>query len=730
MPYKNYLSFKPAIAFSAVCLILAGCDGGSTDTPTATAPVVVPPLQGITKIVIDPAKSETVTFGGTTFGAVGTYQKIRGIAYGQLDPNDPKNQVIADMALAQKNPTTGMVEYATDFFILKPTDASKGNRKVFFEPPNRGNKLYGGFNASGGGNNPGAAATDASVAGAAYPAFLMNKGYTLVWAGWDMEPMVGTDVVQATLPLAKNPDGSSITGPSYEYIVNDNTTTTAFTTYYKTNSTDTTQAKLTKRNFQTDTPIPMAATDWSWTSPNTIGLAGGAAFQRSWIYELTYTAKDPYVAGIGMAATRDFMSFLRNTKTDTAGTANPLFGDILTAATWSLSQPSRLMNDYVWLGFNQDLSGKKVFDGVFNWIGGGNGLGINYRFAQVGRTERNRQNHIAQLEGVFPFSYTTTTDSNTSKTDGRNVRCTATNTCPKIMNVYSANEIWVKAGSTLTTHPNTGLDVVEPANVRNYLVASAPHGGAAATTTSPSTCSQFGSQVEANPLLRGLWVALDEWIVAGTAPPESQNPSIDKGTAVFANSGAFSTLGIGAVPQAAVGYPAIPSSLNLYSGLVTVRPQFNFGAPADVDKGILTKIPGVHTGAYYPNSVSKVDPYGNDLAGIRMPEVVHPIASNSGWALRSAGFGGKVDGTDGCEAAGQSVPFAKDAATKVAGDPRPSLAELYVDKADLFAKRKAAADALAARRLLLPNDVTAYGATKTFTITTNPSYPSAYAYTY
>ena len=97
MPYKNSLSFKPAIAFSAVCLILAGCDGGSTDTPTATAPVVVPPLQGITKIVIDPAKSETVTFGGTTFGAVGTYQKIRGIAYGQLDPNDPKNQVIADM---------------------------------------------------------------------------------------------------------------------------------------------------------------------------------------------------------------------------------------------------------------------------------------------------------------------------------------------------------------------------------------------------------------------------------------------------------------------------------------------------------------------------------------------------------------------------------------------------------------------------------------------------------
>ena len=132
---------------------------------------------------------------------------------------------------------------------------------------------------------------------------------------------------------------------------------------------------------------------------NSISL-NGAAFQQGWIYELTYTAINPYVAGVGMAAMRDFVSFLKNAKADTAGTANPVAGDVKSVASWTLSQPGRLMNDFVWLGFNQDTSGKKVFDGVFNWINGGDGLGINYRFAQVGRTERNRQHHIGQLEDL------------------------------------------------------------------------------------------------------------------------------------------------------------------------------------------------------------------------------------------------------------------------------------------------------------------------------------------
>jgi len=165
-----------------VTIVLSACSGGTT-----------PAVQGITKIVIDSAKSEKVTFAGTTFGtggSVGTYEKVRGTAYGQIDPNDPKNQVIADIALATKNPATGMVEYSLDFFILKPTDLSKGNHKVFYEAPNRGNKTYTSFaGMAGTANNPGAGGAADINSTANYPAFLLNKGYTLVWSGWDAEPM-------------------------------------------------------------------------------------------------------------------------------------------------------------------------------------------------------------------------------------------------------------------------------------------------------------------------------------------------------------------------------------------------------------------------------------------------------------------------------------------------------------------------------------------------------------
>ena len=720
LPARSLAFCRRSIVLPMALLMLAACSSHDNPSPAAPpAPTVAtpPPIQGITKIVINAATSEAVTFGGASFGTAGTYQKIRGTAFGQLDPSDPKNKVIADMSLAQKDPATGMVQYSMDFYILKPTDLSKGNHKIFYEANNRGGKQFGGFNESGGGNNP---TTTADAGGA----FLMNQGYTLVWSGWDGEVAATGDNLHITLPIAKNADGSPITGPSYEYIVNDNATTKSFQTYYNTASTDTTKATLTMRHYLTDAPIPVPSDGWSWTAPNTIALANGAAFQQSWIYELRYTAADPYVAGIGMAAIRDFVAFLRNATADSVGTANPLAGDPKRVVSWSLSQPARLMNDYIWLGFNQDLAGKKVFDGVFNWIGGGNGLGINYRFAQNGRTERNRQNHL-NVEAVFPFSYTTTTDPLTGKTDGRNVRCTATNTCPLVMNIDSGNEYWVKAGSTLTTDPATGKDVQEPANVRNYFVASAQHGGASAPNTvagatSFGVCAQFGSGVEPNPLLRALWVDLDQWI-DGTAPPPSAVPSIDKGTAVLAQTGPFSAIGIGTISQSALGYPAIP--MVQFSGLITVRNLWNFGA--QFDQGILNPYPGTATGKYYPNSVSKVDADGNDIAGIRLPEVVAPVATNSGWGLRSAAFGGKADGTDGCESTGQSIVFAPTAAARnTIGDPRQSLDERYGNHAGLVAARTAAANALLAQRLLLQDDVNTYigNAAKPIKVVASPTY--------
>ena len=357
-------------------------------------------------------------------------------------------------------------------------------------------------------------------------------------------------------------------------------------------------------------------------------------------------------------------------------------------------------------------------------------MGINYRFAQVGRTERNRQHHIAQLEGVFPFSYTTSTDPLTGKTDGRSVRCTASNTCPKIMNVYSGNELWVKAGSSLTINPATGTDLAEVPHVRNYYLASTQHGNAASTAAAPTTCGQFGSNVEPNPVMRALWVALDNWISAGTAPPASANPTIAAGTAIAVPlTGPNQDLGIGVVPQAAIGYPNMPANLNMYSGLVTVRNHWNFGPR--VNQGIVDVVPGFPTGKYYQNYVPKVDANGNDIGGIRTVDVVAPRGTSSGWGLRSAAFGGGT-GTDGCEATGQFVPFALDDASKLVGDARPSLKALYADKAAFVAARTTAANALAAQGLLLPNDLTTLitQAGAPFSVVANPNFAGAYVYTY
>ena len=701
-----------SLAALAAFLAVAGCGGGSNNS-TPAPPVVVtpPPAVGILSITLNTATdavepSQNPTFGGMTFGPVGAYQKIVGTATGAIDPNDPHNTMITDIQLAPKD-ANGLVDYSMDFYILAPVDPTKGNHKAFFELPNRGGKQFGKFNGSGGGNNP-TTATDAGTA------FLMNQGYTLIWGAWEPTASRANASMGVTAPIAKNADGSSITGPSYEYIENDNATTTSYTTAYNTNSTDTTQATLTARAHLTDPPVAVPSTGWSWTSANTIALLpAGTAFQKSWIYELSYTSKDPVVGGVGFAALRDLASFFRNATVDTLGTANPLASAGLTRyVTWTLSQPSRTMNDFIWLGFNQDLKGKQVFDGVFSWVGAGDGVGLNYRFEQSGRTERNRQQHLYQ-EGTFPFSYSTLTDPLSGKTDGRNMRCMATGTCPKIMNIISANEYWVKAGSLIHTDL-AGNDIPDPVNVRNYLISGTQHASPAAAN-SLGVCQQFGNSVDQNPALRALWVAMDEWI-DGTAPPPSAVPQRATGTAVFSQTTADSPLGIGAVPQASLGWPTIPGVT--YTGLITVHNLWNWGP--SFASGIMTINPPMATGKVYPSFVSKVDADGNEIAGIRLPPVTAPVATTAGWNLRSAANGGN----DGCESTGTLIPFAPTAATRIAGDPRLSLDERYGTHANYVAAVTAQANALAAQRLLLPADVQAYitAAQLPVTVIGNPIY--------
>lgn len=637
----------------------------------------------ITKIQIT---SRDAAFGGFSFPGVGPYERIVGKAYGELSPTGPHNSVIVDIGLAPRN-AAGDVEYSFDFYILKPVDLSKGNHKVFYEAPNRGSKLFGDFDRSSGGNDPAASSNPAET-------FLAPKGYTMVWSGWDAA--AGTDNSDLTLtialPVAKNPDGSPITGPAYEYIVSAGRAG-AYALNYPAATLDKGRATLTHRVHLDDVPQVLPQDGWEYVENGSAIrlLPAGTAFAPNDIYEFSYVAKDPTVNGIGFAAVRDFNSFLRYASADASGNRNPLAGDISRIYTFAVSQPARMLNDFRNLGFNEDENGKKVFDGMLQWIAAGDGINMNYRFSQPGRTERNRQDQL-YAEGVFPFADQRTTDPITGKTAGRYDKCAESKTCPLAMEVYSANEYWVKAASLFTTDPTGTKDLPDHPMARDYFISSHQHGTGRQAVK--GNCQQFQNPLDSAPILRGLFIALDDWSTKGTAPPPSQVPRLSNGTLVPP------------LPQSAEGFPKIPGVT--YTGLKSTRYLLNYG-PQFYSTGVMTIDPPVtkppifdnrENGPIYPSYVPKTDADGNDLAGVRLPDVAVPLATYTGWALRSG-----AQANDGCEAAGQYIPFAKTKAERTAsGDPRPSIEERYASFAAYETAVQKAVDALIARRLMLQED--------------------------
>ena len=638
---------------------------------------------------IEITNRQSPTFEGKVFGQIGAYEKLRGKAYGELDPNSPQNALITDLKLAPRN-AKGRVEYVMDIYILKPIELSRGNHKLFLEVNNRGGKLFGGFNKSSGGNDP----TTAADAGAG---FLMNQGYTIVWNGWDPSAAPTNNNLTINVPIAKTPDGSAITGPSYEYIVYDNATSVSYPLAYPAATLNKAQATLTVRDRLQDSPTVISADGWEYINERTIRLLpAGTPFKQSAIYEFSYTARDPIVAGIGFAATRDFVSFLRYATSDDFGNPNPLANDIKFTYSFAVSQPARYLNDFQTLGFNADEAGKRVLDGIENWLGGGSGIGLNVRFAQPSRTERNRQNHLYP-EAIFPFAYPVMTDPLTGKTAGRIASCSAGNTCPRVFEINSANEYWVKAASLLHTDTK-GNDLPDPENVRFFLASGAQHG--TGNATSKGMCQQFQNPTNAEPLLRALFMALDDWVTKGIAPPQSNVPRQSDGTAVLAIPQASSQTGI--VPQTALGWPTIPGVT--YTGLITTRYQLDFGS--SVGQGILTTYPPKIEGQpVYVNFVSKVDKDGNELAGIRLPSVAAPTATTTGWALRRAEFGEN----EGCEGSGQNIPFKATKAERLAvNDPRLSLEERYKTHEGYVTAIRRSVQELMKQRLLLSEDALEY----------------------
>ena len=643
----------------------------------------------VTKLKI--VEKQSPAFGGYTFPGVGQYEKLIGKGYGELDPNDPKNAVIVDIKLAPRN-ARGKVEYAFDFYILKPIDLTKGNHKVMYEPPNRGRKTHGSLNRGLGTNDPGSVTNAQELANT----FLLPRGYTMVWSGWDAS--AGSDNanynITITLPVAKNSDGTPITGPSYEYIV---TGDTAYDLNYPAATLDQSKATLTHRVHLDDVPQVVPASGWAYDANGTsIHLTPtGTRFTQGDIYELSYVAKDPTVNGVGFAAVRDFNAFLRYEKADDDGTRNPLAGDITRIYTEISSQPGRMLNDFRTFGFNQAENGKIVFDGMLQWIAAADGINMNGRFSQPGRTERNRQDQL-YAEGVFPFANQRLKDPISGKTAGRYDACTKTNTCPLAMEIYSANEYWVKGASLFHTDPMGKMDLPDHPMTRLYFISSMQHG--TGNGDAKGACQQFGNPLDSGPVQRALWEALDQWSTKSIAPPPSVVPRLADGTLVPP------------MPQQTQGFPKIPGVT--YTGLKSTRYLLNYG-PHYYETGIMTVNPPVITppmfdnpknGAIYPTFVPKTDADGNDIAGVRLPDVKVPLATYTGWSLRSG-----AQANDGCEGTGQMIAFSKTKAERLAsGDPRLSVEERYASAEAYTAAAKQAIDDLVTKRYMLREEADAY----------------------
>ena len=605
-------------------------------------------------------------FEGRVFGSVGTYDRIIARATVALSPTDPHNTIIVDLDRAPRN-AQGLVEATAEVEILRPTNAANGNRRLLYDVVNRGaQRAISYFNDAPSGN-------DFSKASAAGNGFLMIRGYTVVISGWQGD--LGPRAAWKTISVPVVPD---ITGVSREEFIFDHTRNPAVGALtYPAADLDPAKATLTVRQRETDPRVTPADLSITFDGPDKVSIKRPAGFDAGAIYELIYQAKDPKVMGMGFAATRDIVSFLRRETADAAGTANPVAGHIDYAVSLGVSQSGRFLHDFLYLGFNEDEAGRMVFDGLMPHIAAGKKMFTNYRFAQPGR---NMQEHGETLYPgtAFPFTYPVTTDAVTGRTDGWLARCSAAKNCPKIMQTDTDLEFYQSFGSLVATDTK-GEPLTMPDNVRLYYLASLQHAAAAGAKSGMNPlCTYPTNPLYAGPILRALLVALEGWTADGTAPPASRYPSRADGTLVTP-------------AQNAKSFPTVPGFK--YGGLVHQPTVVDHEAMPPVKK------------TAYPVFVPKVDADGNAVAGIRLPTLVAPVATHLGWNVRKAGFGeGSL-----CGNFGSMLPFAKTREERIkANDPRLSLEERYPTAAARAAIIEQAARQLVQDRLLLQEDVSGY----------------------
>lgn len=598
---------------------------------------------------------------GASFGAVGAYERVIGKARGAVDPTAPGNSGIALIDKAPRN-ADGKVEYTTDIFILRPADPARGNGRILYEVNNRGRKMLFGNIADGpqGVNDP---RTMADV-GNGFP---LRQGYTVVWSGWDPDAPRANMGLGLTAPVATDGGKPIVQKVRDEFVSGTRGgALEAFKLSYAAASLEQERARLTVRERAGDAPRALPPDQWSFVDARSVKLADKP--RPGWIYELHYEATNPKVLGLGFAATRDVVSWLRYDAAARAVTGGP----ISHALAIGFSQAGRYLRNHVSEGFNRDEQGRKVFDGIHSHIAGVGRIFFNTPFGQPARTGTQHEDHFFP-ENEFPFSTAVQSDPLTGKT-GSLLRGDGSD--PLLIETNTSTEYWQKGASLLHTDPLGTVDVALPDNSRVYMIAGTQHGGRAGATTDPGPNVNPRNPHNPMPAVRALLLALDAWVVSGQAPPASRVPTLTAGTLVEA---------------AETGFPAVP-------GAAVVKVTNQVAPPGDW-------VSPTPPASAYRTLVCKVDADGNEADGIRLPDIAVPLATYTGWNEYKPPYpAGELADRDG-----SCLPFAADAAARqAAGDPRPSIAERYASAADYRARVEAVVAALLADRLLLAEDADAY----------------------
>jgi hypothetical protein len=622
---------------------------------------------------------------GHAFGHVGSYEVVEGTASFRVDPRHRANSTITDIQNTRQG-ADELVSFKGDFFILRPTELNRGNRRLLVDLPNRGNKrVLQFFNDAPATNSP----TTLLDAGTGY---LMRQGYSIASIAWQGDVLPGEGRLTMALPEVEIEGSSPSERITAEFIVDRHgvlsmpLSSRIATRSLPCDTSKTDLAVLTRQRYPDSVAETVDRRYWQFARAEGGGttsrvegdgsstelavvpcdshlyVEGG--FTPGWIYRLSYFATRPLVLGLGFAAVRDLTAYFTTVRND----ANPLWqsdSPFEKNYAWGRSQAGRALREFVYLGFNSKLDGKRLFDGVMSHIAGAGKTNMERFSNLVIPASRQYENHDHPSDR-FPFSYALSTDHNTGCSDAI---CKRPETDPLIIHSQTSTEYWQRRGSLVHTDSH-GHDLAQPSNVRIYTWSSTQH-WADPNLVAPSrgVCENLLNSADTSFLFRSQLMILDEWASQGLTPPPSQVPSACDGTLVTYETWKRA-------------FPSLP-------GILTPnQPNQLFSGHTDAEN--------------YAVLVPHVDADGNELAGVKAPMIAVPLGTFTGWNIRTFGFGRG----DMHDFTGSYIPFSEtDDVARHSGDPRPSIGARYSSQAQYQDRLNHMAQRLVQQRFMLAEDL-------------------------